>query len=45
MSTCSSEAAPQRQLTSIEKHDEKKNMYIRGRRNNIKIIELKNWRN
>jgi hypothetical protein len=33
------------QLTSAGKHEEKKNKYIRGRRKNMKIVRLKNWRN
>ena len=44
-STCSNDAILEPQLISIGKHDEKKNRYIRGRRNSMKTNRLKGWRN
>jgi len=41
MSTCSNEAVLEPQPISIRKHDEKKNGYIRGRRNTMKTNRLK----
>jgi hypothetical protein len=41
----SGDAIQKPQMTSTEKHDKKKNKNIRVRRNCMKIIRLKNWRN
>jgi len=45
MSTCSNEAILEPQPISIGKYDEKKNRYIGGRRNSMKMNRLKGWRN
>jgi hypothetical protein len=45
MSTCNNEDILEPQQINIGKHDEKKNRYIRGRRNSMKMNRLKDWRN
>jgi hypothetical protein len=45
MSQCNSEVIREPQLTNTERYDVKKNKYLRGRRNTMKTIRLKNWRN
>jgi len=40
MLTCNSEVIQELQLMSIEKQDEKKNKYVRGRRKSKKLIRF-----